>query len=140
MISHPKTVLAAAVVFLAMPGKSVAEEIGQASFTANCAVCHGATGTGNGPIVDLLKTAPPDLAGLAKRNGGRFPFKSVYETITDAGKTRGHGTNEMPIWGTRFNAEIIRQEGEFGTGESGILPAQARVLELVFFLATIQEP
>lgn len=139
MIHHAKYVLSAMAIIFALPGASVAQEIGEASFMANCAVCHGANGKGNGPIVDFLKSAPSDLTGLAERNGGQFPFKRVYEIIADPDQNRGHGTSEMPIWGNRFNADIIAQEGEYGTGDSGIPTAQARVLELVFFLATIQE-
>lgn len=140
MISTTKSLLAAAAMVLALPGASVAQDIGRDSFVANCAVCHGADGTGNGPILDLLKSAPSDLTGLAERNGGRFPFEQVYDTIANAGQAAGHGTSEMPIWGNRFNAEIIAQEGEFGSGTSGIPTAQSRILELVFFLATIQTP
>ena len=140
MISRTKSIFIAAAIVLAIPSASAAQEIGRASFLGNCAVCHGADGTGNGPILDLLKNAPADLTGLAEPNGGRFPFESVYEIIADADQASGHGTSEMPIWGNRFNAEVIAQEGEFGTGNSGIPTAQSLILELVFFLATIQEP
>ena len=139
MINHTRHVLSAMAIILALPSASVAQEIGEASFMANCAACHGANGTGNGPILDLLKSAPSDLTGLSERNGGQFPFKRVYEVIADADQNRGHGTSEMPIWGNRFNADIIAQEGEFGTGGSGMPTAQARLLELVFYLATIQD-
>jgi mono/diheme cytochrome c family protein len=140
MIHHAKHVFSAMAIILALPSASVAQEIGEASFMANCAVCHGANGTGNGPILDFLKNAPSDLTGLSERNGGQFPFKRVYEVIADADQNRGHGTSEMPIWGNRFNADIIAQEGEYGSGGSGMPTAQSRVLELVFYLATIQEP
>lgn len=138
MIHHAKYVLSAMALILAAPSTSVAQEIGEASFMANCAVCHGADGKGNGPILDFLKSAPADLTGLSERNGGQFPFKRVYEVIADADQVLGHGTTEMPIWGDRFNADVIAQEGEYGSGNSGLPTAQSRVLELVFFLATIQ--
>lgn len=140
MIKHAIYGLSAMAIALAVPATSAAEEIGEASFTANCAVCHGANGSGNGPILDFLKSAPSDLTRLSERNGGQFPFKRVYEIIADADQIRGHGTSEMPIWGNRFNADIIAQEGEFGAGASSMPTAQSRVLELVFYLATIQEP
>lgn len=135
-----KLILSTMAIILAIPSASAAEEIGEASFMANCAVCHGANGSGNGPILDFLKSAPSDLTGLSERNGGQFPFKRVYEVIADADQNRGHGTSEMPIWGNRFNADIIAQVGEYGTSGGGIPTAQSRVLELVFYLATIQEP
>ncbi|MBS9716751.1 c-type cytochrome [Pseudohalocynthiibacter aestuariivivens] len=140
MIHHAKSILSAMALIIAIPSASVAQEIGKDSFIANCAVCHGVNGKGNGPIVDLLKSAPSDLTRISERNGGQFPIKRVYEVIADADQSRGHGTSEMPIWGNRFNADTIAQEGEYGTGGSGVPTAQSRVLELVFFLATIQEP
>ena len=132
--------ITAVALTLTMPSMSAAQEIGKASFLGNCAVCHGADGAGNGPILDLLKSAPSDLTGLSKRNGGQFPFERTYEILANADQVSGHGTSEMPIWGARFNAEAIAQEGEYGAGNSGIPTAQSRILELVFFLATIQEP
>ena len=140
MIHHAKYAFSMMALILVIPSALVAEEIGEASFMANCAVCHGANGTGNGPILDLLRSAPPDLTELSEQYGGQFPFKRVYEIIADADQSRGHGNSEMPIWGNRFNADIIAQEGEYGTGGSGMPTAQSRVLELVFYLATIQEP
>lgn len=134
-----KNLLSAIAIILAVPAASVAEEIGAASFMANCAVCHGADGKGNGPILDFLKAAPSDLTTLSERNGGQFPFQRVYSVIADVEQSRGHGTSEMPIWGNRFAADIIAQEGEFGNGVSGLPSAQSRILELVFFLGTIQE-
>ncbi len=139
MFSYPKYVLSAMAIAVAVPSASSAQEIGEGSFLANCAACHGADGKGNGPIVDFLKSAPSDLTEISMRNGGQFPIKRVYEVIADADQTRGHGTSEMPIWGNRFNADIVSQEGDYGTGGSGMPTAQSRVLELVFFLATIQE-
>lgn len=139
MSDRRKPILIALALALAAPTASVAETIGQASFMANCAVCHGADGKGNGPILDFLKAAPSDLTTLSARNGGQFPFELAYEIIADPDQNRGHGTSEMPIWGNRFNAEIVAVEGEFGMGQSGIPSAQSRILELVFFLATIQE-
>lgn len=140
MARHIKFILAAVVTALAIPAASVAQEIGKASFMANCAVCHGANGTGNGPIVDFMKAAPSDLTQISKRNGGQFPIQSVYDVIADVEQNRGHGTSDMPVWGDRFNTDIIAQEGEYGAGNSGMATAQSRILELVFFLATIQVP
>lgn len=135
-----KSCLAAMSLALLAPNSLLAQDpIGQGAYMANCAVCHGANGNGNGPIVDFLKSAPSDLTKISERNGGVFPIEQVYAVIADAEQNRAHGTSEMPIWGNRFNADIIAQEGEYGTGHSGVPTAQARILELVYFLATIQE-
>lgn len=127
-----------AVLALALMGTTLAaERIGEKEFTKNCSVCHGANGKGDGPIIDFLKQAPVDLTQIRKNNGGQFPIQRVYDTIVDASKTRAHGNQDMPIWGERYALETMQKEGEFGMG--GGSAAKARVLELVFFLATIQE-
>lgn len=129
-----------ALLAVAFIGSSHAsEQIGEVEFTKNCSVCHGAGGKGNGPIVDFLKQAPVDLTQIRKKNGGQFPIQKVYDIIIDAGKLRAHGNQEMPIWGERYALETIKKEGEFGSGAGSVADTRARVLELVFFLATIQE-
>jgi mono/diheme cytochrome c family protein len=70
---------------------------GPSLFTAQCAVCHGSDGKGNGPISPHLKTRPPDLTVLTKNNGGRFPSARMQKTITGEGVVASHGTREMPI-------------------------------------------
>ncbi len=140
MTRFKRYVLAALPIMLSIPGTLTAQEIGKASFMANCAVCHGGDGKGGGPIIDFLNAAPSDLTKISERNGGQFPIQRIYAIIADAEQTRGHGTSEMPIWGNRFNAEIIAEEGDYGAGTSGIPTAQSRILELVYFLATIQTP
>lgn len=137
---HRSTHLASAVALLLLvPGFALAQDIGRASFMENCAACHGADGMGNGPIIDFMKTGPADLTRISERNGGTFPIQQIYDTIADTDQNRAHGTSEMPVWGNKFNVEIIAQEGEFGAGSGGMPSAQARILELVFFLATIQK-
>lgn len=118
---------------------SAEERIGENEFIKNCAVCHGANGKGEGPILDFLKQAPADLTQIRNRNGGLFPMQAVYDTIVDAGRTRAHGDSEMPIWGERYALEIIAEEGDYGFGPGSRVTTRARVLELVFFLANIQE-
>ncbi|MDW3183641.1 c-type cytochrome [Roseobacter sp.] len=55
---------------------------GAALFAQNCAVCHGqdARGGGGGGVEGLSKT-PPDLTGLAARNGGSFPANDVLAVL-----------------------------------------------------------
>ena len=52
-----------------------------------CAACHGMSGAGNGPAIDILKSPPQDLSLMAKRNNGKFPadhFKSCLLYTSDA--------------------------------------------------------
>ena len=116
-----------------------AGRIGEQEYLSHCAVCHGRSATGNGPMVDFLKQAPSDLTQIRKRSGGRFPVQKVYDSIVDIGGVRAHGQRDMPIWGERYNRRLIEQEGEFGASTGDISRTQARVLQLVFYLATIQE-
>ena len=50
---------------------------------SSCAPCHGVDAKGSGVFsVELkLKEPPPDLTGLAKRDGGVLPARAVNEII-----------------------------------------------------------
>jgi len=76
---------------------------GRLLFRAYCAACHGTDGKGNGPAASSLKTPPPDLTLISRRNGGKFPTLSVQKTISGEGVvTSPHGSREMPVWGPIF--------------------------------------
>lgn len=78
---------------------------GEDSFGFYCASCHGATGKGDGPVAKALKTAPPDLTVLARRNGGTFPTADVISFIDGTGRPMpSHGPGDMPVWGPIFRA------------------------------------
>lgn len=70
-------------------------------FGTHCAVCHGSTGRGNGPLADQLRRMPPDLTQYTARNGGVFPRERVYR-IVDGRDVASHGDREMPVWGDVF--------------------------------------
>lgn len=124
---------------LATPILAVAEQVtvGQHEFKKDCAACHGMSGKGDGPFLDFLRQTPADLTLIAKRNGGKFPFQKVYTTIEDPGSNRAHGSQEMPVWGERFNQEAMEKYGPYDLQHPGIV--EGRILKLVFYLATIQE-
>lgn len=113
------------------------QSIGKMEFQKNCASCHGMSGKGDGPLLEFLKQTPPDLTVLSKNNGGVYPQDKVYAWIRDPQRIRAHGTEEMPVWGDRYSKEIIEKYGPdyYGPGSS----VQERILELVFYLGTIQE-
>jgi len=88
-----------------VPIKDVSPASGQKMFAAYCASCHGLDGKGAGPAASSLKTAPADLTGLAKANGGKFPYEHVYSAIIgDTGMPSAHGSKEMPVWGSLFSS------------------------------------
>ena len=72
-------------------------------FREYCAACHGVDGRGNGPAAAALRTKPPDLTTIKKRNGDTFPAKRVRETIAGNERITAHGSREMPIWGPIFH-------------------------------------
>jgi hypothetical protein len=73
----------------------------RAQFLSDCSGCHGVDAKGNGPLSSTLKSKPPDLTILAKRNGGVFPVRSLYQAIDGRGIYTGHDVREMPVWGCR---------------------------------------
>jgi mono/diheme cytochrome c family protein len=73
-------------------------------FKAYCASCHGTDGKGAGPAAAALNKALPDLTLISKRNGGKFPFDRVMQTIRDNGAIPAHGSADMPVWGPVFLA------------------------------------
>ncbi len=77
---------------------------GSEMFRAYCADCHGTDGRGGGPLVAILKVAPPDLTSLAMRNGGKFPYDRVYSRISGDKRLAAHGSREMPVWGPVFRS------------------------------------
>jgi len=82
----------------------IASLAGSDLYQAYCAVCHGKTAKGDGPMGRNLRLTPPDLTRLAMRNGGRFPMKNVEEILSsEVAVEAGHGTREMPLWGPIFS-------------------------------------
>jgi hypothetical protein len=99
-------------------------------------VCHGTAGNGAGYYEGLLKQKPTDLTLLAKRNGGIFPYQSVYEVIDGRRQVAAHGSRDMPVWGDDYYAKGATYEttGVFNP-ETYV---RARILSLVDYLYRIQ--
>jgi mono/diheme cytochrome c family protein len=75
---------------------------GREMYMDYCAACHGATGKGDGPAVEFLKTPPQDLTTMAERNNGKFPADHFAALLRFGTESRAHGTSDMPIWGPLF--------------------------------------
>lgn len=80
-------------------------DIGNRLYDSACAVCHGLTGKGDGPLKSELVSRLPDLTLLARNDSGIFPFDRVYQIIDGRREVKAHGPREMPIWGRAFNRE-----------------------------------
>lgn len=108
---------------------------GRDEYLAACAACHGEAADGNGPIATMFREPVPGLRGLAAANDGAFPTLDVFMIIDGRTGVRAHGA-PMPLFGARYKAEIGQQLGPFGAEQA----LRARVLELVYYLDSIQEP
>ncbi len=109
---------------------------GALEYENSCQVCHGASGKGDGPFTEIMTVPIPDLTTIAHRNGGRFPVEDVLKIIDGRAEIPGHGF-PMPVWGARYKAEAGQQEGRWEVGAE--LLARSRILELAFYLQTIQQ-
>jgi mono/diheme cytochrome c family protein len=113
--------------------QSEVAEAGKVPYHQYCAVCHGLDGKGKGDMAALLKVKPANLTRLGAQNYGIFPFWDVYRAIDGRKEIWGHGPRDMPIWGTVFKQEA-------GTNPAADLQAYARILEIVYYIESLQGP
>ena len=109
---------------------------GRVTYRVYCINCHGAKGTGDGTLAEMLTTKPSDLTQLAKENDGKFPADKVRDIIDGRTGVRGHGMKEMPVWGDVFQTSSLEPSG---SDESAEERSQRKVHELVLYLESIQE-
>ena len=76
--------------------------VGAELFRTYCAVCHGSSARGDGPLAQSMSRKPANLTEMAKRNGGQFPSEMAFRTIDGRQPIRGHGGPDMPVWGDAF--------------------------------------
>jgi hypothetical protein len=53
-------------------------------------------------VAKSLKTQPTDLTTLLKKNEGKYPAGFVSAVLKFGRNLAAHGSQEMPIWGSRF--------------------------------------
>ena len=121
---------------LTAPAMAQDPVVGQEEFRDHCAACHGLEGRGDGPIGQSLKTPAPNLATIAQRNGGKFPFQRIYEIIDGRSVISAHGTRDMPLWGDRYlrDARPITPDQAAMTRQL----VEQRILSLVYYIGTLQ--
>lgn len=144
MKKHEVTLISAAFV-LAMGGNAIAadnsagRDVGRSEFLNSCALCHGPDGKGSGYVIDVLKTAPPDLTTIKKRNGGVFPVERIYNMIDGREVIKGHGDRDMPAWGNRYSQDKVKAaEYYFDVPYDMNMYVRGRILALVDYLNRIQ--
>ena len=133
--------LLVAVLFGVADVAAEEELIGSEEYRVSCLSCHGVGGKGDGSMAKFLTITPTDLTKLSANNGGQYPgikagtypFLRVFQIIDGRTVVSGHGDRPMPVWGDRY---LIRDQGPKGTHEREI---RARILELVYYIQSIQE-
>lgn len=109
-------------------------DIGKQEYDANCAVCHGSAGKGDGPYAASLKISMPDLTVMSKKNGGVFPSGQVFSLIDGRSEVQGHGPRDMPVWGEDYLAEAPRGDSPINR-EAYV---RGRILALIDYLNRLQ--
>lgn len=102
---------------------------GRSLFRTYCASCHGTEAKGDGPLARSMRTVPPNLTLLARRNGGTFDAAKVHRMIDGRTPVKGHGGEDMPVWGDAF------KRSSDGYSEKAV---KARIDALVEFLRSVQ--
>lgn len=136
--------IAACAVAFSFASTSVSAEedlIGADEYEASCLSCHGVGGRGDGPMAEYLSVTPSDLTAISKNNDGVFPLLEIFQIIDGRTVVGAHGVRqtdrwEMPVWGSRYKADAGTKYGPYG-GETAV---RARILELVFYIQSIQQP
>ena len=95
-----------------------------------CAACHGMSGAGNGPAVEILKSPPKDLSLMAKQNNGKFPAEHVAAVLRFGSSGHEHGTSDMPLWGPLFRSQDAPNE---------TLRAELRIHSLTEYVKSLQQ-
>jgi mono/diheme cytochrome c family protein len=110
---------------------------GPLQFREYCASCHGMDATGDGPVAASLKKKPANLTLLSKNNGCVYPAQDVHDFIDGSKTAAGHGTREMPLWGTAFMFRTGKQAA-MGAAPLSQQEVNAKINRLVKYIETIQ--
>jgi len=123
------------IMVLALAARTAAAQSGKQDYQAYCAECHGADGKGRGSSVSTIPMNPPpsDLTGMAKKNGGKFPFEYVVETIDGRKYIPSHARLQMPFMGT-----TLQRPGKEFTPESNAEVKQ-KIESMARYVETLQQ-
>lgn len=106
---------------------------GESLYMEACAVCHGASAMGQGPLSEFMNIEVPSLLELSRNNDGVFPMLEVIQTIDARSGIRPHGS-EMPFWGNLFKADAVDDAGVYGSE----VIVRGKILSLAQYLESIQ--
>jgi mono/diheme cytochrome c family protein len=123
------------ILMVASSARTAAAQSGKQDYETYCADCHGASGKGNGPAVATIPMSPPppDLTQLAKKNGGKFPFDEVVDTIDGRKNVPSHERIQMPFLGA-----TLQKEGKEFTPESDA-EVKRRIESMARYVESLQQ-
>jgi mono/diheme cytochrome c family protein len=101
---------------------------GKLDFEADCAMCHGADGKGDGSYARSQQLKTPDLTLLTARNRGVFPYRRVAAIIDGRHGPVIHGIPGMPIWGDRYKAMAAAECRHAHCDPKAVVRARVRAL------------
>ena len=127
------TALTLFALLLAFPA-TAQEATGKRDYMRACVSCHGVSGTGDGPLSELMTIKASDLTKLSAGNDGTFPLHDVMMFIDGRSRIRAHG-GDMPVWGQRFVGDAEDYVGRFEAENV----AERRVLALALYIESLQE-
>ena len=114
-------------------------DIGKLEYDNSCAVCHGGSGKGDGPLAVVLKKSPADLTKIQKNKVGLFPFDRLYEVIDGREGVEAHGPRDMPVWGNQYIGQAVGSTGGFGiTPKDRESFVRGRIIALIGYIYTLQ--
>jgi mono/diheme cytochrome c family protein len=99
-VSQPAYLDAPAALANPVPADDVSLQRGQILFGIHCAVCHGAQGRGDGPVVDRWKPDARPPANLTAERYGQYPDSLMYGVIKN-------GLGQMPPLRENLNERQI---------------------------------
>ena len=112
-----------------------AQSAGETLFEENCVACHGTAGRGDGPLADGLSTKPADLTEIAARRDGVWPMLEIM-SIIDGYSRNTLPREDMPVFEKFLDNEMV----EFDTGNGVITLVPAKLVDIVEYLLSLQDP
>ena len=110
------------------------DDAGKSLYLHYCSSCHGASGKGDGVMASLLDVKPADLTTLKKNSAdGEFSFMGLLNSIDGRRRVKGHGSQEMPVWGELFKAPKDAPLGEQ-------LQGAGKLLLITYHVESLQVP
>jgi mono/diheme cytochrome c family protein len=113
-----------------IPSDSASVGRGQALYEINCAICHGATGKGDGPLAESLARKPADLSAM---NAAQLSEGEIFMVLTNGVRIGPGRKGGMPAlrenlsiadrWDVVNYVRSLQQPGSYPARSAGIQEA-----------------